>query len=185
MIISQDGKTNHEINNRVKKAANVYYQLHNAVIGKNEISYNTKMQIFNSVYLPTLTYGTESLIIGHREESRITSAEMKFLRRAAGKTRRDRIRNNTIRNEFRTTPLTDTIKSNCLKWYGHVKRMPERRLPKQLIETRPTGMRTRERPRKEWKDQIKEIAEEKGRSLRELEKLLKNKKEYNIWATRR
>ena len=133
------------------------------------------MQIFNSVYLPTLTYGTESLIIGHREESRITS----------GKTRRDRIRNNTIRNEFRTTPVMDTIKSNCLKWYGHVKRMPERRLPKQLIETRPTGMRARGRPRKEWKDQIKEIAEEKGRSLRELEKLLKNKKEYNIWATRR
>lgn len=48
----------------------------------------TKKHIYKSVYLPTLTYVSESWIMLDKQANRITAAEMKFLRRAVGKTRR-------------------------------------------------------------------------------------------------
>ena len=40
---------------------------------------------------------------------------------------------------------------NRLRWFGHVSRMPEERLPRRLLEWTPThGKRSRGRPKKSW-----------------------------------
>ena len=46
-----------------------------------------------------------------------------------------------------------------LRWYGHVIRMPDKRLPKYLISWTPRhGKRSRGRPRKSWLNCVKEDA---------------------------
>ena len=40
-----------------------------------------------------------------------------------------------------TRSLLDNIKTKQLQWYGHVQRMEEGRLPKEVIKWRPTGRR--------------------------------------------
>ena len=51
------------------------------------------------------------------------------------------------------------ISVNRLRWYGHVIRMPEERLPKYLINWTPRhGKRSRGRPRKSWLKCVKEDA---------------------------
>jgi hypothetical protein len=45
------------------------------------------MQIYNSVYKPTLIYESESWTMLNKHDSRIPAAEMRFLRAAAGKTK--------------------------------------------------------------------------------------------------
>ena len=92
VTISDDGKYECEINNRITKANNVYYSINNTIIGKKEISTKTKMSIFQSIYIPTLTYGMESIPLTKAAESRITAMEMKYLRKTVNVTKRDRIR---------------------------------------------------------------------------------------------
>ena len=97
-----------------------------------------------------------------REECRIQAAEMKFLRGIEGKTRRDKIRNEEIRRRTGILKLQDRIETTKLKWYGHMMRMGEERVPKKAFLEKVSGKRPRGRPRKRWADTVWECVEKKG-----------------------
>jgi hypothetical protein len=80
----------------------------------------------------------------------------------------------TIREESKQKPLLEQIKKRELQWYGHVTRMAEERKPRQILEARPIGKRGRRRPRKTWEDVIEEEGKQKGKTMREMEKLAKD-----------
>jgi len=42
----------------------------------------------------------------------------------SGKTRQDRIRNDTIRERVGLAPFVEKLVENMLRWYGHVERRP-------------------------------------------------------------
>jgi hypothetical protein len=42
--------------------------------------------------------------------------------------------------------IQNQIEGNRLRWFGHVKRMDEHRIPKRLLEMKMTGERPRGRP---------------------------------------
>ena len=44
--------------------------------------------------------------------------------------------------------ITDIVEQKRLQWYGHVKRMPEERIPKLVMNSIPRETRERGRPRK-------------------------------------
>jgi hypothetical protein len=71
---------------------------------------------------------------------------MKFLGGIMGKTRRERIRNTYIRGELKMDEIQNQIKRSRLRWFGHVKRMDEHRIPKRLLEMKISGRRPRGRP---------------------------------------
>jgi hypothetical protein len=48
----------------------------------------------------------------------------------------------------------DIIVNKRLKWYGHVKRMSEERIPKLIIEWIPEGRRKSGRPRITWMEGV-------------------------------
>ena len=87
--------------------------------------------------------------------------EMDYWRRSAGKSRKDRVPNDRIREIMGVThTIIDDIKTKQLIWYGHVQRMAENRLPKQILTWTPHGRRKRGRPRRSWRARIdKEIKE--------------------------
>jgi hypothetical protein len=60
VIIMNDAKIDKEINNRIKKANQIYYEINNMVLGKKEVDPKTKIQIYKRVHIPTLTYEAES-----------------------------------------------------------------------------------------------------------------------------
>uniref|UniRef100_A0A8D8R1Q5 Uncharacterized protein n=1 Tax=Cacopsylla melanoneura TaxID=428564 RepID=A0A8D8R1Q5_9HEMI len=82
-----------------------------------------------------------------KDESRIQASEMKFIRSIVGKTRRDRIRNEEIRRSVDVEKLQDKIERSRLKWYGHMQRMNEERIPKNIFNQQIEGRRRRGRPR--------------------------------------
>jgi len=48
------------------------------------------------------------------------------------------------------------VKSKRMVWLGHVMRMEGKRMPKRVLEWKPTGRRNRGRPRKRWIEDIEE-----------------------------
>ena len=66
---------------------------------------------------------------------------MDFWRRSARISRKDKIRNTIIKKQKMnvTRSLLYDIKTKQLQWYGHVQRMEEGRLPKEVMKWRPPG----------------------------------------------
>ncbi|PSN40256.1 hypothetical protein C0J52_11908 [Blattella germanica] len=107
---------------------------------------------------------------------------MKPLRRIVGKTRRDRIRNDRIREELQQEPVVKRISEDQqLSWFGHVCRMEESRKTKQFAKARTQGIRPIGRPRSTWEDIVKEVAQKRGKSLIQLRVLASERDEYKKW----
>ena len=70
VMIKSNGSLKDEINQRIGKATKVYGQLGGCFINKKELTTKTKMSIFNSIYCPTLSYGSESWTLDSRDKSR-------------------------------------------------------------------------------------------------------------------
>jgi hypothetical protein len=61
-----------------------------------------------------------------------------------------------------TRSLLEDIKTKQLEWYGHVQRMKEGRLPKEVLKWRPLGRRKPGRPKLTWAEGIRGMMGEKG-----------------------
>jgi hypothetical protein len=69
---------------------------------------------------------------------------MDFWRRSARKSRKEKVRNGTIREIMEVKKnILEVIEEKRLRWFGHVRRMPGNRLPLKMLEWEPEGTRRR------------------------------------------
>jgi hypothetical protein len=102
----------------------------------------TKTHIYHAIVKSTITYAAETWCLKAKTTAKLNSIEMDFWQRSACISRKDKIRNNVIRKKMNMTrSLLEDIKTKQPQWYGHVQRMEERRLPKEVLEWRPSGRR--------------------------------------------
>jgi hypothetical protein len=89
---------------------------------------------------------------------------MKFLRSIAGVSKIERKKSKNIRRELGTERLQYRIGRERLRWYGHINRMEEDRIPRMEYEMAQQEGVTRRvgRPRDGWKNQIRRDVEERG-----------------------
>ena len=126
----------------------------NSILWDQNFSKENKKRIYNSIIKSIVTYGSEVWQIKEKTEKMITATEMDFWS-LAGRIRRERVTNEKIREIMDVKhSLVDDIKTKQLIWYGHVQRMSQERLPKQILEWSPRERRKRERPRKSWRKGI-------------------------------
>jgi hypothetical protein len=82
---------------------------------------------------------------------------MDVLRRSARKSRLEKIKNENIKKIMGVKgkpDIIDIIEKKRLQCYGHVKRMPEERIPKLILEWVSEEGRKRGRPRKTWMEGV-------------------------------
>jgi hypothetical protein len=60
--------------------------------------------------------------------------------------------------------------------------MAEERKPRQILGTRPIGKKGRGRPRKTWEDVIEELGRQKGKTMREMNELAKDRQGFSRWT---
>ena len=75
---------------------------------------------------------------------------MKVLRLIKGITRRDKIRNVDIYEEFHIRPILDVIKEGKFRWLGHVVRREPHSMLHEVVNYKVKGTRPRGRPRTTW-----------------------------------
>jgi len=52
--------------------------------------------------------------------------------------------------------IIETIRLNRLRWFGHVERMEENRIPKTVLHMNLEPTRFRGRPRNRWRERVRE-----------------------------
>ena len=121
------------------------------------ITKNRKLYIYQTIIQSILVYGAEVWQIPTREINEVLSTEMDMLRRSARKSRMERIKNEHIKEIMGVKgkpDIIDIIEQKRLQCYGHIKRIPEDRILKLIMEWVPRERRKRGRPRKTWMEGV-------------------------------
>ncbi|KAJ8952322.1 hypothetical protein NQ318_017216 [Aromia moschata] len=135
----------------------------NNILWDQKISKENKHRIYNTIVKSIVTYGSEVWQLREKSIKSLEATEMDYWRRAAGRSRLERIKNERIREVMGIKQtIVEEIRVKQLKWYGDVQRMTQERLPKQILEWTPEGRRKRGRPRKSWLEGINKEMQERG-----------------------
>jgi hypothetical protein len=130
------GDNTTEIKHRISQTRKAINALNSIQWHKN-ITKNRKLHIYQSIIQSILTYGAEVWKTPTTEMNKIISTEMDVLRRAARKSRMERIKNEHIKEIMGVTGkpnIIEIIEMKRLQWYDHVKRMPEEIIPNLIME---------------------------------------------------
>ena len=103
---------------------------------------------------PVLTYASETRAETTYTQQLFRTTEMKIIRALHGKTLRDKIRSDKLRQLI---GIQDIIKWDNVRrgeWDAHVDRVVENRLAKTVRDNRRQGVRSRGRPKKRWKESL-------------------------------
>ncbi|KAJ8333488.1 hypothetical protein SKAU_G00414960 [Synaphobranchus kaupii] len=129
--LSLDG----ELNIRIGKAATMMAQLSKRAWENTMLTTNTKMRVYQACVLSTLLYGSESW---------------------TPYTSQDRIPNKDVFKQAGIPNLFAILTQRCLRWLGHVSRMEDGRIPRDILyEELTTGTRPVGRPFLRYKDVCK------------------------------
>ena len=157
--IEQWGDNTTEIKHRINQTRKAINAL-NSIWWHKNITKDRKLYIYQTIIQSILVYGAEVWQIPTREINNILSTEMDVLRRWAKKSRMERTKNESIKKIMGVKgqpDIIDNIEKKRLQWNGHVKRMPEERLPKLIMEWIPLERRKRGRPRKTWMERVQAV----------------------------
>ena len=157
VAFTSDERQDEELDTRIGKVSAVMRALHYSVVMKRELSKKEKLLIFKAVFVPILTYGHESWVMTKRVRSQAQASKMRFLRRIEGVTLFNKVRSSEIRKSLNIEPLLLRIERSQLRWFGHVNRMLQERLPKQALFAKANGSRPVGRPRTKWTDYIEDL----------------------------
>ena len=121
-----------------------------------KLGMDVKKVLYEGIVVPTVLYGGETWGLKVTERKKLNVMEMNCLRSMCGVNRRDRVRNEDIRQRVGIChELAERVDMKVLSWYGHVMRMNESRLTLRVYESKVEGYRGRGRPKMSWREGVK------------------------------
>jgi len=163
--IAKDGNHEPEINDRINTGRTAITKL-NSTLWDRDVTPKTKTHVCHAIVKSTITYAAETWCLNARTVAKLNSTEIDFWRRSSRISRKDKFRNTIIKQNMNVVKsLLDDIKTKQLQWYGHVQRMEEGRVPKEVMKWSPSGRRKRGKPKLTWVERIRGIKGVKGLTL--------------------
>ena len=145
-----------EINKRIGKAASAMSRLSTRVWENTNLTTNTKIAVYNACVLSTLLYGSETWTAYARQQRRLNRFHLRCLRRILGISWQDRVPNKDVLERAGIPSMFAMLSQRRLRWLGHILRMEDGRLPKDVLYGELTsGSRPVGRPMLRYKDVCK------------------------------
>ena len=142
--------------NRMGNASISLSKLQTHLWENRQVSLKVKCRVYRAVVLSTLLYGTETWPVYRYQVRKLHSFMMRHLRSIMGITWQDKVTNVDILNRAGLPSMEDILIEKGLRWLGHVHRMENNRLPRQLLYSQLSeGLRNRGRPKLRFKDAMK------------------------------
>ena len=145
-----------ELNIRIGRAASSFGKLIDKVWQNHKLTIKTKVRVYETCVIPVLLYGSECWTLYSYQERKLNSFHMRCLRKIMGISRQDKVSNNKVLQLSEISSIHDLTRRNRLRWLGHLSRMSDDRMPKNILygELREGG-RSRGRPKLRYKDVCK------------------------------
>ncbi|KAL6588053.1 hypothetical protein OROMI_001031 [Orobanche minor] len=149
-IIQKDGELDGDVAHRIK-AGWLKWKSATGVLCDPDMPHRLKGKFYRTAIRPALLYGTECWAVKQCHVQKMNVAEMRMLRWMCGHTKKDRLRNEVIREKVKVASIEDKMMENRLRWFGHVRRRPVD-APVRRLESWGTSniVKGRGRPKKTW-----------------------------------
>lgn len=146
-----------EIQHRLQGAGTAFGKLRTRVFRNRDLQIETKIRVYRAIVIPTLLYGSETWTTYSRHIKMLERFHQRCLRAILHVTWEDYRTNVSVLEETSTSSIETLIVKSQLRWAGHVVRMEENRLPKQMFcSEMEMGHRTRGGQKKRFKDKLKQ-----------------------------
>lgn len=156
-LLSSKATIDDEIHHRLSCTSAAYSRLKKRVFENRDLQSKTKILVYKAILLPTLLYGSETWTTYSRHLKSLEAFHQRHLRRILRITWEDYRTNTSVLEEAGIPTITAIIAQHQLRWTGHVIRMQDSRLPKQVLYSQLLqGKRAPGGQKKRYKDNIKD-----------------------------
>jgi len=168
-----------EVTKRIAKASSAFGRLRKQVWERRGISLHTKLKVYQAMVLPTLLYACETWTVYSRHAKRLNHFHTTSLRKLLRIRWQDRVPDTEVLNRAGLPSIHTLLEKSQARWAGHVVRMSDERIPKQLLYGQLSeGKRAPGRPKKRFKDCLKDSLNSLDIPRETLESLAANKSEW-------
>ena len=159
--LSRDGSLVSEIHLRIEKASKACRKLENRVWSDGVITIKTMFSVYESYVLTALLYSSETCLRS------ILNIKWQSL-----------TPDTVVLQQASTSGIEMLIIRNQMRWAGHLTRMEDDRLPKQLFYGELRGKRPRHKPKDRFKDVVKNNLKAVSIDVEDWEKMTENR---SVW----
>ena len=154
--LTSNNSLDKEISNRIAKASSAFGRLRKRVWDDRGLKIETKCAVYRAVVLSALLYGCETWTAYRRHIKLLEQFHQRCLRSILNIRWFHRISNAQVLQRSKLTSIEATLSLSQLRWAGHLVRMEDSRLPKQLFYGELSeGKRGTGRPKLRYKDSLK------------------------------
>ena len=132
-VLSEDCSVDKDIAARLQKATRAYGALQARLWSQQGIRIKTKIKVYKVVVLATLLYGSQTWTLYRRNIQDLEKFHLRCLRRIMKIYWLERVTNIEVLQRAEITGTEYMLTQQHMKWVGHVARMDERRLSKQVL----------------------------------------------------
>jgi Reverse transcriptase (RNA-dependent DNA polymerase) len=146
-ILQSEGEIDENVSHRIR-AGWVKWRQASGVLCDKKVPNKQKNKFYKTAIKPAMMYGAECWATKRQHVQKMSVAEMRMLRWICGNTKKDRIRNDDIKDKLGVAPIQDKLVQHRLRWFGHIQRRPHEAPVRSGILNRPENTkRGRGRPR--------------------------------------
>jgi hypothetical protein len=118
-MFQKHGDIDEDLSHRIKSGWLKWRQASD-VLCDPRVSLKLKGKFYRTVIRPVMLYGAECWPTKRRHIQQLSVAGMRMVRWICGNTRRDRVRNDDIRERLRVAPVEEKLVQHRLRWFGHI-----------------------------------------------------------------
>ena len=138
-----------EVSSRICKDSSAFHSLSRILWCQWKIQTSTKVCILNSVIRPTLLYGLENTVLLKPHVHHLESFVIRCLQIILGVSVREK-HYTTMRKMAKQLRISSILSQRHLRFLGHLSRVPEDQLPRQLLVCAPVGDKCSAGGQKRW-----------------------------------
>ena len=154
-MLQEDGGIDEDVNHRIK-AGWMKWRQASGILCDKRVPQKLKGKFYRMAVPPVMLYGAECWPTKRRHVQQLGVAEMRMLRWMCGHTRKDRVRNDDIRDRVGVAPIEEKLVQHRLRWFGHIQRRPpEAPVHSGRLKRAENVKRGRGRPILTWEESVK------------------------------
>ena len=154
-MLQEDGGIDEDVNHRIK-AGWMKWRQASGILCDKRVPQKLKGKFYRTTVRPAMLYGAECWPTKRRHVQQLGVAEMRMLRWMCGHTRKDRVRNDDIRDRVGVAPIEEKLVQHRLRWFGHIQRRPpEAPVHSGRLKRAENVKRGRGRPILTWEESVK------------------------------